>query len=679
MPKQPRSAGDSALHTLLRNGASVEELRTLVESHDGDRSEFVNRKNQLGITALMLAAGCGGPIDVEAVHFLLANGAAKEAHAHSKTRRSAATYALEHGNAQLAEELRRVEEAQLALLTNSSSNGMASSRCAVCGDRISRVSKFQSVYAAVNRGDETNPLIVDFVRSSPCSLSPLRPSQPPQPHWLEPLCRPALHSMTNRKGFTRELTEALAMVARLRRIVGRSSGSGRGMGSGPRGGDDDDVGSGDEESAEEESAEKESAEEESAESGPWHVIDLCAGKGFLATLLAVLYPRMMVTAVDKFEPTFLPHYEAAGIDNVRYAQLDVLAPNFVQALRTVIRTDGAGRRTIVLGMHLCGLLSLRAAELIRSLPEVEAVVLAPCCLPGAHQAEDTPREVFAAESQALQYRRWCRFVERKLREAARGASSRERGERVDKGGEGGGGGEGRGGDADSERLCVEVDVEVEAEADGEGTQGAEVVVEEEPALVSCKNTLLTCMRKRQPPMRSAPQDNGADGVGNDKNSKGHHVSAPPPPPPQSVPVLAPASEGGDASSSAAAEPLPPVPAGFFALDPAACSRLHGARLASTTSSACGERLSVAGRPVAVFAVRGELFAIDAECPHQGASLEVGDIEESPTRGPCVSCPRHGWSIELKTGYCEDIDDVGLRTYEVRTLRHGQICVGTQPK
>ena len=145
------------------------------------------------------------------------------------------------------------------------------------------------------------------------------------------------------------------------------------------------MGSGDEESAEEESAEKESAEEESAESGPWHVIDLCAGKGFLATLLAVLYPRMMVTAVDKFEPTFLPHYEAAGIDNVRYAQLDVLAPNFVQALRTVIRTDGAGRRTIVLGMHLCGLLSLRAAELIRSLPEVEAVVLAPCCLPGAHQ------------------------------------------------------------------------------------------------------------------------------------------------------------------------------------------------------------------------------------------------------------------------------------------------------
>ena len=83
--------------------------------------------------------------------------------------------------------------------------------------------------------------------------------------------------------------------------------------------------------------------------------------------------------------------------------------------------------------------------------------------------------------------------------------------------------------------------------------------------------------------------------------------------------------------------------------------------------------------MAVFAVRGELFAIDAECPHQGASLEVGDIEERPTRGPCVSCPRHGWSIELKTGYCEDIDDVGVRTYEVRTLRHGQICVSTQPK
>ena len=89
------------------------------------------------------------------------------------------------------------------------------------------------------------------------------------------------------------------------------------------------------------------------------------------------------------------------------------------------------------------------------------------------------------------------------------------------------------------------------------------------------------------------------------------------------------------------------------------------------------RVEVApGRPVAIFAHRGEFFAIDAACPHQGAGLEDGDIEDS-SDGPCVACPRHGWSITLRTGFCEDIDDIGVGTYKVQRLEDGRICVATK--
>lgn len=109
-----------------------------------------------------------------------------------------------------------------------------------------------------------------------------------------------------------------------------------------------------------------------------------------------------------------------------------------------------------------------------------------------------------------------------------------------------------------------------------------------------------------------------------------------------------------------------VPSGFVALSADESSRLAEGRPL---------RVKVGGREVAIFVHRDELCAIDADCPHQGVGLEHGDIEDLATQGPCVSCPRHGWRIELRSGFCEDIDDY-VGAYEVRRLADGRLCVST---
>lgn len=76
----------------------------------------------------------------------------------------------------------------------------------------------------------------------------------------------------------------------------------------------------------------------------------------------------------------------------------------------------------------------------------------------------------------------------------------------------------------------------------------------------------------------------------------------------------------------------------------------------------GQRLlvHVAGRPIAVFNVEGEYFAVLNRCPHQGASLYHGIqtntiTSTEPGRFDCnapgsvLRCPWHGWEFSLRTG------------------------------
>lgn len=65
--------------------------------------------------------------------------------------------------------------------------------------------------------------------------------------------------------------------------------------------------------------------------------------------------------MDRLGPAFLPHFKEAGIVNVTYAQLDIMAPDFLAKMQALVAQAG-GRRTAVLGMHLCGLLRREPAR-----------------------------------------------------------------------------------------------------------------------------------------------------------------------------------------------------------------------------------------------------------------------------------------------------------------------------
>ena len=71
-------------------------------------------------------------------------------------------------------------------------------------------------------------------------------------------------------------------------------------------------------------------------------------------------------------------------------------------------------------------------------------------------------------------------------------------------------------------------------------------------------------------------------------------------------------------------------------------------------------VQVNGRGFAVFKIDGQFYVTDDECPHVGASLGSGFVEEGQ-----VACAFHGWTFDIKTGNCLTCPDRPVRTYPAR--------------
>ncbi len=71
-------------------------------------------------------------------------------------------------------------------------------------------------------------------------------------------------------------------------------------------------------------------------------------------------------------------------------------------------------------------------------------------------------------------------------------------------------------------------------------------------------------------------------------------------------------------------------------------------------------VEVEGRPVALVRVAGELYALEATCPHRGGPLVEGDVE-----GHLLHCPLHAWPFDVRTGLCARDAAVRIRIYPVR--------------
>ena len=74
----------------------------------------------------------------------------------------------------------------------------------------------------------------------------------------------------------------------------------------------------------------------------------------------------------------------------------------------------------------------------------------------------------------------------------------------------------------------------------------------------------------------------------------------------------------------------------------------------------GKTFNVGGRLVAVFCDGGEYFAIDDVCPHMGASLGAGAVEDG-----VVSCPWHAWRFRVCDGTWQDNPKIQIDSFEVR--------------
>ncbi len=75
----------------------------------------------------------------------------------------------------------------------------------------------------------------------------------------------------------------------------------------------------------------------------------------------------------------------------------------------------------------------------------------------------------------------------------------------------------------------------------------------------------------------------------------------------------------------------------------------------------GTTVEAGDRVLALFLHNGKYFVIDDLCPHQGASLGAGHLDEEGA----VTCPWHAWRFSVCDGTWCDNPRLKVDTYEVR--------------
>ena len=83
----------------------------------------------------------------------------------------------------------------------------------------------------------------------------------------------------------------------------------------------------------------------------------------------------------------------------------------------------------------------------------------------------------------------------------------------------------------------------------------------------------------------------------------------------------------------------------------------------------GRTVEVAGRWLAIFRADGAFYAIDNACPHMAGPLGAGRLD-----GRVVTCPLHGWRIDVATGRSPTNENVRVARFDVR-VDDGWVAVG----
>jgi len=70
-------------------------------------------------------------------------------------------------------------------------------------------------------------------------------------------------------------------------------------------------------------------------------------------------------------------------------------------------------------------------------------------------------------------------------------------------------------------------------------------------------------------------------------------------------------------------------------------------------------VTVSGQEVLLINIKGSIFAVENDCPHQGSPLQAAIVKDG-----YISCPRHGYRFNLTDGSCGEHPEYTLRTYPV---------------
>lgn len=86
------------------------------------------------------------------------------------------------------------------------------------------------------------------------------------------------------------------------------------------------------------------------------------------------------------------------------------------------------------------------------------------------------------------------------------------------------------------------------------------------------------------------------------------------------------------------------------------------RVASTgeVPEGSGVAVDIGEKRIAIFRYRDEFFALDETCPHRGAPLHQGSIQNG-----IVLCPWHQWQFTLESGCSPVNPNSRVNRYAVR--------------
>lgn len=82
-------------------------------------------------------------------------------------------------------------------------------------------------------------------------------------------------------------------------------------------------------------------------------------------------------------------------------------------------------------------------------------------------------------------------------------------------------------------------------------------------------------------------------------------------------------------------------------------------------------VTVRDEEIALFNYKGKYYAVANKCPHKGAPLGEGRIEEG-----VIICPNHEWRYCLETGDCPQNPNLKTKAYPVR-VHKGVVRIGVE--